>query len=57
MSEIKGQLLGLLMLLVVFGSAAGVITAAINHATSSITQKVNSEESYLQAPKTVAYNG
>ena len=57
MSEIKGQLLGLLMLLVVFGSAAGVITAAINHDTSSITPKVNSEESYLQAPKTVAYNG
>ncbi len=57
MSEIKGQLLGLLMHLAVFGSAAGVITAAINHDTSSITQKVNSEESYLQAPKTVAYNG
>ncbi|MDY5441469.1 MAG: hypothetical protein SPG64_04560 [Candidatus Enteromonas sp.] len=47
MSEIKGQLLGLLALLLVFGATAATVSAAVTRDATTISQKANSVESVI----------
>ena len=47
MSEINGQLLGLLALLLVFGATAATVSAAVIRDSSSISQKAEQIESSI----------
>ena len=40
MSEIKGQLLGILIVLAIFGVVLGAMTAAFTHAADTIQERV-----------------
>ncbi len=43
MSEIKGQLLGVLLVVSLFGTISGLMTTLIKNTSSDISDKVNSE--------------
>lgn len=47
MSEIKGQLLGMLLVLVVFGLVAGVLYSNFSTTKDTITRKMNEETSLI----------
>lgn len=50
MSEIKGQLLTMLLVLVAFTAIAGVLYGAINTSSNLITEKVEAEASFVSHP-------
>lgn len=43
MSEIKGQLLGIVLVVSIFGAVAGVLLAAFNEAASNTANKIKEE--------------
>lgn len=43
MSEIKGQILGILLVLAIFGAVSGVLVAAFKNSANNIAEKVGSE--------------
>lgn len=43
MSEIKGQILGVLLVLAIFGSVAGVMISMFNNTTNEIESKLSEE--------------
>ena len=47
MSEIKGQLLGMLLVLIVFGLVAGVLYTNFTRTKDAITDKMDAETSLL----------
>ena len=47
MSEIKGQLLGIILVLLIFGTVAAGLTAVFNSLTETVTSEVNDLESEL----------
>ena len=47
MSEIKGQLLGLLAVLLVFGAIAATVTMAVRNDATTISQKASGVESQI----------
>lgn len=49
MSEIKGQLLGIILVLMIFGAVAGVMTTVFNGMTSTVEEKVDQIETKLQS--------
>ena len=51
MSEIKGQLLTMLLVLVAFGAVASVLYGAIKSSTNMITDKMTQEASFVSNPK------
>lgn len=46
MSEIKGQLLGIVLVIAIFGVVAGALTLAFSNVTSGITQRIEDVASY-----------
>ena len=49
MSEIKGQLLGMLLVLVLFATVAGVMVSVFNRSTDKISSAVDSETVFVSA--------
>ncbi|MCQ2742843.1 MAG: hypothetical protein MJ239_06075 [Bacilli bacterium] len=47
MSEIKGQMLGLVLVLAVFGLIAGVIYASFQNSANSLSSKIEEENSMM----------
>lgn len=47
MSEIKGQLLGMLLVLVLFSTIAGAMYAIFNKSTKNISDRVDQETSFV----------
>lgn len=47
MSEIKGQILGIILVLMVFGAVATTMVSVFNGLTTSVQEKVNSIEDSL----------
>lgn len=47
MSEIKGQLLGMVLVLVLFSAVAAAMYAIFNKSTSTISQRVDQETSFV----------
>lgn len=45
MSEIKGQILGIILVLAIFGSIAGVLMALFNNTASNLESKLDNEVS------------
>ena len=51
MSEIKGQLLGLLLVLVLFSAVAAAMYGIFNKSTENISARVEQETSYVTSSK------
>lgn len=51
MSEIKAQLLGVLLVLSIFGVVAGTLTAVFTKAADNVEEKVNSVLTEQVSPK------
>ena len=49
MSEIKGQLLGMLLVLVLFSAVAAAMYGIFNRSTDSISSKVDQETSFVSS--------
>jgi len=49
MSEIKGQLLGMILVLLLFGAVATAMWAIFDKSTKSISEKVDNETSFVVA--------
>ncbi len=49
MSEIKGQLLGMLLVLVLFGAVAGALYGMFSKSTDEISQRVDQETSFVSS--------
>lgn len=54
MSEIKGQILGVLLVLAIFGSVAGVMISMFNNTTNEIENKLSEEISSFNENTTQA---
>lgn len=54
MSEIKGQILGVLLVLAIFGSVAGVMISMFNNTTNEIESKLSEEISSFNENTTQA---
>jgi uncharacterized protein involved in cysteine biosynthesis len=57
MSEIKGQLLGVLLVLMLFGTVAGVLVSVFNQLTQKVEDKVTQvgEDLDVISPKLLHY--
>lgn len=58
MSEIKGQILGIILVLTVFGAVGGTLVGVFRSLATTVENKTNSEVSQMQSiqisgPKTV----
>lgn len=49
MSEIKGQMLGLVLVLAVFGLVAGVIYASFQSSANNLSSKIEQENSMMMS--------
>ena len=47
MSEIKGQILGIILVLTVFGAVGGTLVAIFKNLANTVESKVNSEVSQM----------
>lgn len=47
MSEIKGQLLGMILVLVLFGAVAAAMYGMFNRSTEEISKRVDEETSFV----------
>ena len=56
MSEIKGQLLGIVLVVTIFGAVAGVLLSAFNTAASNTAEKISSEPEISEAAAKVVSN-
>ena len=51
MGEIKGQLLSVLLVMVIFGAIAGALYAAFKSTNGKLMDHMNSEETNISKPK------
>ena len=49
MGELKGQLLSILLVLVVFGAVAGALYTAFNSTKTKVVEKMNAEETTIKS--------
>jgi hypothetical protein len=49
MSEIKGQILGIVLVLAIFGTVAGLLVAAFKSSATSVASKIESADTVAQA--------
>ena len=56
MSEIKGQLLGIVLVVTIFGAVAGVLLSAFKTAASNTAEKISSEPQITEASAKVVSN-
>ena len=56
MSEIKGQLLGIVLVVTIFGAVAGVLLGAFNTAASNTAKKISSEPEISEAAAKIVSN-
>lgn len=51
MSEIKGQLLGMILVLALFAAVAGAMVGIFNHSTETISSRVDQETAFVSSRK------
>ena len=51
MSEIKGQLLGMILVLALFAAVAGAMVSIFNRSTDKIAERVDQETSFVSTRK------
>ncbi|MBR1846374.1 MAG: hypothetical protein IJ787_01500 [Bacilli bacterium] len=55
MSEIKGQLLGMLLVLVLFSAVAAAVYGMFNKSTEDISKRVDQETSFVTSSHAALY--
>ncbi len=56
MSEIKGQLLGIVLVVAIFGAVAGVLLGAFNTAAENTTEKITADPEIVAPSEAHAAN-
>ncbi|MBQ7249975.1 MAG: hypothetical protein IJS37_01315 [Bacilli bacterium] len=49
MSEIKGQLLGMILVLALFAAVAGAMVGVFNRSTDTVSRRVDQETSFVSS--------